>query len=355
MRRYRNVVAQTIHYFSRPHTHVRRTPILGPAAWRGSEISKNSGWIESLSPTEINEIEASLRVAHSIGHPSESLSKLDFPLPKLAPRIDSWRKQLNSGRGFVVLRGLPIERWSSEEAELFFWCFGLHLGIPGTQNREGHQLGHVRDLGVSPDSPEVRLYKTSAEIRYHCDAADVVGLLCIKQAQEGGRSRIVSSVSVYNELLRRRPDLVALLYQSFELDTRGEGGIDHYPVPACRYAGGTLRTFYHSDYFRSAPRYDDVPPLSRSRLALLNLYDEIANSEALYLEMDLEPGDIQLVSNHSVIHARTAYTDSPTKQRHLLRLWLSLPHARSKLDKLLTQAERLRILASFAKMKWNNR
>jgi hypothetical protein len=40
--------------------------------------------------------------------------------------------------------------------------------------------------------------------------------------------------------------------------------------------------------------------------------------------MNFEPGDVQLISNHTVVHARTAYEDAPESERHLLRLWLSL-------------------------------
>ena len=144
-----------------------------------------------------------------------------------------------------------------------------------------------------------------------------------------GASRIVSSVSVYNELLRRRPDLVERLYEPFLLDTRdesGEGRRPVIPVPPCRFAGGRLRTFYHSDYFRSAVRHPEVPPFDERERALLDLYEEIAASPELYLDMQFEVGDVQLLSNHTVLHARTAYVDhaEPERKRHLLRLWLSL-------------------------------
>jgi hypothetical protein len=173
----------------------------------------------------------------------------------------------------------------------------------------------------------VRRYRTRGDIAYHCDLADVVGLLCLRTARSGGASRIVSSVSVYNELLRRRPDLMDRLYEPFNLDTRDEGNqLRYVPVPPCRYANGVLRTFYHSDYFRSVVRHPDVPPFTTQEQELLDLYEEIANSPDLYLDMQFEPGDIQLISNHFILHGRTAYEDhpEPERRRHLLRLWLSL-------------------------------
>ena len=156
-----------------------------------------------------------------------------------------------------------------------------------------------------------------------------MGLLCLRGAKAGGESRIVSTVTIYNELLRRRPELIDRLYEPFFLDVRNEGksGALHYlPIPPCRYADGRLRTFYHSDYFRSVQRHEDVAPFSDEERELLDLYEEIASSPNLYLDMDFAPGDIQLLSNHVIMHARTNYEDytEPERKRHLLRLWLSL-------------------------------
>ena len=87
-----------------------------------------------------------------------------------------------------------------------------------------------------------------------------------------------------------------------------------------------MRTFYHADYFRSVVRHDDVPPLTKLEQDLLDTYEAIATEPGMYLDMDLQPGDIQLLSNHSILHARTDYQDHEdlAKRRHLLRLWLSL-------------------------------
>ena len=187
----------------------------------------------------------------------------------------------------------------------------------------------VTDTGASREDPMARLYKTSANIDYHCDAADVVGLLCLNKAKSGGESRIVSSVSVFNELLARRPELAARLFEPLRLDIRDRevnaaGG--SLPVQPCCYARGQLRTFYHADYFRSVVRHDDVPDLTPLERDLLDTYEAIASEPGIYLDMDLQPGDIQLLSNHTVLHARTGYEDfdDPARRRHLLRLWLSL-------------------------------
>lgn len=317
-----------LHYLARPHEGPTRAPVGGPAAWRGADLAAGDRWRVTLDPAEAQEIERAVAAASASGKPLSAMTRADLPLPALAPRIAAWRREIAHGRGFVVIRGVPVERWSQPESERFFWGFGLHLGIPGAQNPEGDLLGHVRDQGYG-DQTEVRAYRTRTEIAFHCDAADVVGLLCLRQAARGGRSRIASSVAVHDELLRRRPDLVPELYRPFLLDTKSEGGLRFFPIVPCCFAGGRLRTFYHADYFRSVERHPDAPRLTARQRELLDVYDEIANSPEMCLEMDLAPGDVQLLSNHTVIHGRAAFEDrgEPGERRHLLRLWLSLPGA----------------------------
>jgi hypothetical protein len=344
----RSLVSQTLHYFARPHEAILRRPHAGPAAWKGAELAKRTDWKTALSADEVAELDAALACAKRTGKPTGALGRRDFPLPTLARRIAAWREEIQNGRGFQVVTGVPVERWGRADSERFFWCFGLHLGEPGAQNPNGDLLGQVTDTGAEAGDPNERLYKTSARIDYHCDAADVVGLLCLAKARKGGQSRIVSSVSIYDELLARRPDLVDRLYEPFLLDTRGEGGLRYFPIAPCRYFGGKLRTFYHADYFRSAQGYDEVPRFSERDRALLDLYDEIAADPALYLDMDLEPGFIQLVSNHTVLHARTDYEDwpEPEKKRHLLRLWISLPAKRDARTRIATARSKASLVAA---------
>jgi hypothetical protein len=320
---------QAMRYFLRPHDSIRREPLEVPAAWRGPEVEKRGDYVVELSAGDIAELERAADGVVKRGIALAELGRDEFPLPTLAPRLAEWARELGTGRGLMLLRGLPVERWGEERSSLVYWGLAHHLGEPGAQNGAGDLLGHVLDTGEDASDPFVRRYRTAGDIRYHCDLADVVGLLCLRPAKSGGASRIVSSVAVYNELVRRRPDLVERLYEPFFLDARGDQGDDgpkYVPIPPCRHAAGVLRTFFHSDYFRSAPRHEGVPPLSDSELELLDLYESIASSPELRLDMEFRPGDIQLISNHFVLHARTAYEDfaEPARRRHLLRLWLSL-------------------------------
>jgi hypothetical protein len=325
---FQSFAAQALHYFKREHAEPARAPIGGPAAWRGADLAaRPETWTHELAPDEIAELDAALRAVRARGLALAEIHREDFPLPGLAPTLARWTRELREGRGFLRVRGLPVARWGDADAALVFWGLGQHLGRPGAQNPQGELLGHVVDTHEEATNPHVRRYRTRGEIRFHCDLADVVGLLCLRAAQTGGASRITSSVSIHDAILARRPDLAERLYEPFLLDSRDEqreGARAWFPVPPCRHAGGRLATFWHSDYFRSVVRHADVAPFTPLELELLDLYEELAGSPELRLEMQFEPGDVQLISNHTVVHARTAYTDAQGSERHLLRLWLSL-------------------------------
>lgn len=329
MPEYFSYAEQSAHYFNRAHSAPPSGPIVGPAAWKGSDIGPDEAWRLRLTEDQVAEFEAATAAACRTGKPVIALKAADFPLPTLAEEIARWREQVDRGRGFQVISGAPVGRWSRSEIEVFFWCLGLYMGRPGAQNPRGDLLGEVRDTGADTSDPYVRLYQTRSEIAYHCDAADVVGLLCVRGADRGGVSRIASSVTIFNTLRELRPDLAERLFEPFPLDIRNEdpsGSLHHIAVPPCRFSNQRLRTFYHSDYFRSAQRHSDVPQFTEDELTLLDLYEEIASDPTIRLEMALESGDIQWLSNHSIVHSRSGYQDQSPNQRgrELLRLWISL-------------------------------
>jgi hypothetical protein len=321
---FRSFGEQALHYFDRPHVATPDGPVDGPAAWRGADLAARTDWIVQLDVAQVAELDAARAAVRARGLAPGGFTRDDFPLPTLAPVVAGWVREVRDGRGVVLVRGLPVARWGDDDAALVFWGLGLHLGVPGAQNPQDELLGHVVDTGDDRADPLVRLYRTRADIAFHCDLADAVGLLCLRASRSGGASRIASSVTVHDELWRRRPELARRLYAPMALDTRNEGrGAGWVPVVPCRWDGTRLRTFWHSDYFRSAARHADAPPLGDVERALLDAWEAIANEPDVRCDMQLAPGDVQLLSNHVVAHARTAYEDDPASPRHLLRLWLS--------------------------------
>ncbi|HTP98056.1 MAG TPA: TauD/TfdA family dioxygenase [Casimicrobiaceae bacterium] len=308
-----------------------------PGAWYGPQLAARGGWIETLSAPELDELAAVAQPwLARVERDARALNELtpeDFPLPTLAPRLAGVTRELLHGRGFALLRGLPVDRWGARMSAVAFYGLGVHIGTPRTQNAQGHLLGHVRDLGLRSDDPNVRIYQTHERQTFHTDSADVVGLLCLQTAKSGGLSALVSSITLYNELRRRRPDLARRLFAPFATDRRGEvppGAKPYFTIPVFNWHAGALSAIYQRQYIDSAQRFTDAPRLVPADIEALDLLDALTDDPALHLTMALERGDLQFVHNHTLLHDRTAFDDYPeeARRRHLLRLWLAPRQAR---------------------------
>ena len=320
-----SIAEQSSHFLDRIHRGPPSGPVRSPSAWKAADFADLADWIEDLGEDVIGAFDAAMMVAVGSGKPLDQLSPADFPLPALNDKVAAWREQLQSGRGFLVLRGAPVDRWGLDRSSLFMRALGLQFGRLGLQNPRGDVIGEVRDTGAARRDSAARNYATNAEFRFHCDASDLVGLLCIRQARTGGESRISSSVTVYNEILQRRPDLSARLFEPFFLDLRNEqadGAAAFAQVTPCAFDGTGLRTFYISDYFRSVERLGVALPADH--LELMDLYEEVAADPSIGLNFRLQPGDIQILNNHVTLHARTAFEDGPGAGRLLLRFLVSV-------------------------------
>jgi hypothetical protein len=312
--------------------HTLRPLVTGRSAWVGADLAKRpDDWTYRLSPTETAEIEAA--TAKVLGRDIATIARADFPLPALGPVLDRLRDEVLNGRGFVLLRGLPVEDRPIEDSATAYWGIGTYFGNARSQNAKGHVLGHVRDLGLSSKDPNVRIYQTTERQNFHTDSCDIVSLLCLKTAKSGGLSSLTSSMSVYNVMARRHPDLAWRLFQPMPTDRRGEvpeGRRPWFETPIYNDHLNLLSAIYAPHYVRSSQRFPDAPRLSAEDVAALDCFDTLAEDAELRLDMEFQPGDMQFVHNHTVLHDRTAFEDwpEPERKRHLLRLWLAAPGAR---------------------------
>ncbi|MFN2460361.1 MAG: TauD/TfdA family dioxygenase [Candidatus Velthaea sp.] len=309
---------------------IRTEPVAGPVAWSGAELAADDRWIVRLSHADVVELERVARGALARRRPLESLTRADFPFDAVGPTVAALAKELDAGRGFALVRGLPVERYDDALLAAMYWGIGTHLGTAIPQNARGDLLGHVRDEGLTLDNPLARGYQTRAAQSLHVDRCDVVGLLCYRKARRGGLSRIVSSMRIYNELLARAPWYVGVLYKPFAIDMRGEERPGEEPVyyrPVFSYHAGVLSCGCNYTYIRDGQKKIGRP-LTAVETEALDLFYEIA--EELVLTMDLEPGDMQFLNNYVILHDRTAYDDEdePDRKRHMLRLWLDVPERR---------------------------
>lgn len=300
-------------------------PIADSSAWLPKDFEGSQGWIYTLNAGEIAEALDAADATIRQGIDLKDITRDNFPLPKLAAGLADVREELTFGRGFALVRGLPIDGRSRDQTARAFWGIGAHLGRAVSQNGRGQLLGHVTDLGG--DYGKVRGYMTRAHMSFHADRADFLALCCLHPAKSGGAHRICSSVSLYNEMLRQRPDLVQELTYRFYRFRSGElrpgETKPYYRQPVFSITDGYFAARGASAAIAKMANVADVPPLTEAQKEAIALYKSIAQSIAI--DINYQIGDISVVQNHVTLHSRSAFEDWPEQERkrHLLRLWLS--------------------------------
>jgi alpha-ketoglutarate-dependent taurine dioxygenase len=307
------------------------TAIEGPSAWHGSRTDYREEGVRELTPAEIDEIDAALQHLHRLGDLDfPEITPATFPLPNVGPYLAGLGDELRHGRGFLLLRGLPRDRWALDDKARIYAGLGAHTGRLMPQSYQGELLGHVID--VSDVEAQARGYHRGGSQRMHTDNCDVVSLTCLRSAKSGGISRFVSVASVHNRLLEERPDLLETLYGDYvfrrmELDAEyGTGKLTKNVVIFSRETG-QLSCNVSGDYpFRAVRARDAV--MSPRQVEALEELRRVSSLPELYLDMPIAEGDIQFLNNRTILHGRTDYEDWPdiAQRRHLMRLWLHMPN-----------------------------
>ena len=300
-------------------------PVVDPAGWRPEEIAANEDWVYRFTDDAIAEILDTAAAIEASGRALINVGRDDFPLPKTEPSLTYIYEELKNGRGFVQMRGLPVADMGRSRAAIVVWGIGTYFGTALSQNAEGHMLGHVTDLGKDYSDPLVRSYQTKAAMAFHNDACDMVALLCLNTAKSGGASRVGSSISVYNEMLKRRPDLVADLCNDLFWTLHGEASAGQdpwYKMPVFAIQDGILSVRGASTHARKAQDLPGAERWSETRKEAVDLFQRV--SQELAADLPFEQGDLQILNNHVTVHSRRPYEDwdNPAKKRHLFRLWL---------------------------------
>lgn len=305
---------------------ILKQKITGPVAWKGSDFPSEASYVQTLTPAQIAELDQALATVKQRGLGFPGFGKDDFPLDTLRPVLNGISEELENGRGFALLRGLPVERYSDEDVRILYYGMGLHMGLPVTQNARGDLLGLVMNVG-DLSNKNTRVYETNAYLPYHSDLSDAVGLLCVRKAKAGGLSSLVSSATVYNEFLEKYPEYLALLCKPIYFAHLGEALPSLSPIFS--FHEGKMSCRYLRQYIELGQELRGQP-LSRVEIEALDRFDAIIHDPAIRLDMMLEPGDIQFANNYAMLHSRTEFEDfeDPAQRRMLLRLWLKMPNAR---------------------------
>jgi hypothetical protein len=323
-------------------------PIDNPCAWLGADLVNSSRWVCDLQPEHINELDAALAAVENRGLKWSDISAADFSLPGMADLICEIRNELENGCGLMKLRGIPVARYNEDQLRKLYFGLGSNVGTPVYQNRRGEQMRFIQDEGANVgeqygqiDDAQMEGGKkflssyartlTNGALRFHTDRTDVVSLLCVRQAARGGISKICSSVTVMNEMQRRRPDLARLLFEPVYRSRHGEESEspdDVYPLPVWGLRDGHFTSHFSLTYIEAAQTVDGVPKLSGAQKEAIDLLLDLASE--LAFEMTLEPGDIQFLNSHVTYHGRSPFEDDRAsgQDRLLMRLWLTMPDNR---------------------------
>ncbi len=316
-----------------PANPILAAPIDHPSAWKVDDFKSPADYTIELSPVQLADIARAVERIKAAGIGLDALQREHFEVPSLRPVVREIRHQIADGRGFVVVRRLPVEDYSKDELGLIFWGLGTHLGHGLSQSVMGDRLGHVKDF--SREDPLARAYRNKQELSPHTDSADLVGLACLRDAETGGVSRLTSAVSVHNAMLEEYPDVLERLYQGYVFHRRGEeqpGELPYTPhlVPIFSNTDDQVSARYVRTYVEAGEAAAGRP-MGTAELGVLDRFEEVTKRPDLMLEFTLRPGEMYFINNYIILHARTAFDDGDAEEdrrRHLLRLWLEVPDMR---------------------------
>ena len=314
--------------------NILRSPVTDQSAWVADDYRGDRSWLYELTHSDLQEIEEALRTVKARGLAPPGFGRDDFRIPGFGAQIGRLSNDLNHGRGFSVIRGIPVERYALDDIKAIYWGIGTHLGNPVFQNKKGDLVSHIEDRGDDYTQRNIRLYTTAAAANPHNDPSDVVGLLCVRTAPSGGTSMIASATSIYNRVLEKHPQFLEVLARGFPHDLRGEGASrsanETTPaIPVFSYHDGKLSCCLNSKSNRTA-REQQGEPLTPFELEAIRCVEDYVVDPELSLTMDFRPGDIQFLNNYVILHTRTAFEDGRElgERRLLLRLWLNLREGR---------------------------
>lgn len=303
-----------------------RDPFESAAAWYASDVDKDTFSV-ALESRHLHALGEALDALKRAALARDALQPAHFPLAAIASEVDAWREEVRNGKGLLVLRGLPVDRYSLDDIEQLYFGLGLHFGRPVSQNSMGELLTHVENVG-DKDRRE-RAYRNSRELELHTDRCDHVGMLCIRAAVDGGLSGYASALTIHNEILRTRPELLEHLYSGyrhhrFGEQAPGEPPITAEPIPLFSIEDGVPTVIYIRGYIDLAVA-EGLMQLSDGEKEALDYFDEIANRPNVRVNFMMMPGDLAFYNNCTLLHTRTSFEDDPAqpeKNRLLMRLWL---------------------------------
>jgi hypothetical protein len=302
---------------------ITTSPIDHPSVWQGAELLTRPDW-QHILPAEETESLVELT------RPDADVSRIS---PSLHRRLQTIQHTLEHGSGATLIRGLHISQFSTEQLSHLFENLARCIGTPISQSTAGERILSVRNAGFAADDPRARGPNTNKKLSFHTDRCDVIGFLCVQQAQSGGENQIVSSPALFNEILARRPDLLQVLMQPFCYQRHTVDMANNKPwteQPVFSFCEGHFAANFLRVLIDRADADPALPDLTEQQREALDYLEAVAAEPAMHVTFLQQPGDMLLLNNWVTLHRRTAFDDhaDPARRRHILRVWLSMPNSR---------------------------
>lgn len=301
-------------------------PVVDPAGWAPGDLGSVDDWSYVFTEHDISELRDAVSSVRRNAIAIADVDRTCFPLRRFADILYDVKRELDDGRGLAMMRKFPLDEFTREETAIAYIGLGSYIGEKMPQNRYGHLLGHVKDLGGTYTDHSIRGYVTRAELRFHSDPSYYVALLCLQTSKSGGESLVASSVTVYNRILEQRPDLAKVLTQDFYRTCNGEvnpGEQAWFKEPIFSFTDGYFSAVGLGISIEKAQSLPGVPPLNAAQKEAMAMYHDMVRKCAVGI--DFRRGDIQFLNNFVMLHTRREYEDwpEPSRKRHLMRLWLA--------------------------------
>ena len=310
-------------------------PIEGSAYWYPQEFADRNKYVYALNESEIGEIKDAAAKVEARGLDIKNITKADFPLPRFAATLADIRKELLEGRGFALIRGFPLEGRSRYQNVAAFWGVTNHFARARPQKAKGNLLGHVTNKGASVTTATGRGYQSNEALGFHADGCDLTSLFVLQTAKAGGTHKLCSSPALYNEMLKRRPDLADEMSFFFYMSRKGVilpgETLPYFRMPIFSIKDGYFTARGASNTLKRGHQLPGAPPLTAAQTEAIELFQKLAAE--LSIDIEFERGDMSYSNSHVTLHSRTKFEDwsEPERRRHLIRLWMRVEEGRRPL------------------------
>lgn len=308
-------------------------PIYGPTYWTPHDLDQSQDWHYTLTASDASEIKQAVEHIRNNNIDYLNINPGSFELPELGKKFKQIDHELNNGWGLFQLHGLPTAELDEMDNMRMALGVSSYFGKFRGQNKQNWVVSHIRDFGIDPSLPISLPSRTNQGTNMHCDSSDITTLTCLGVSKSGGESAVANAQQIHNHMLEHHPDLHRELFSLIPYDRKNEIGPGQDPwfmMAICSWYQQQLTTSFNIQYVESCQQLmPQAPRLTSTQWDAVRMYDILTRDPKFCYKYHFQPGDLQLLCNHVMVHGRSTFQNDADHVRHLLRIWVSPEHGRS--------------------------